>query len=858
VVTYVENAMDQTDSFGYWLRRRRKALDLTQGGLAQRVGCSIDLIQKIETEARRPSRQVAERLAAVLGLSGAEHTAFIQAARAERRVDQMVLPNRPLERPAHARQSNLPEQLTPLVGRAQEVATIEASLRRAGTRLMTLTGPGGVGKTRLGLQVAANQLETFADGVYFVDLAPLRDPALLLHAIAQALGVQEGGSPLMGRLKDVLRDQQLLLLLDNFEHVLAAASQVAELLAATLRLKMLVTSRERLHLRGEQEVPVHPLALPDPIDLPALDALQQCPAVTLFVQRARARRPDFTLTDMNSRAVAEICVRLDGLPLAIELAAARVTLCPPPVLLARLSDRLTLLTGGPRDGPARQQTIRQTIAWSYHLLSADEQTLFRRLSVFAGGCTLEALEAIALDDFAEPAHGDIAPRDYAPLQEPHETLDLVGALVDKSLLQQIELPDGSVRFRMLEVIREYAREQLGASGEAEALLRRHAAYFLALAETQWQLGQTEQIFAAWMSGVDREYDNLRAALHWYQTSPGKGEAALRFTQALICLWWYRGASYDAIAAIDRSLNHPDGVGRTIVQLDTRTNLAELLALIGNYPEAQRAFEYALELAGELGEEAAQAYMLGRLGWVAREQGDILRAWDYLQESLAVFRTLDLPYHIVTTLNTMAEVAIVEEDAARAEMLLAESLELAQQIEPDEAPLAWTFNHLGHLAQLRGEYERAIELHQTSLAYFGDDYHTGLGEAYQGLGESALGLGRIAEATKWLTQGLRISAVVGHQSRVVWCLAGLGSAAALNGRAAQAARLWGAAERQRQAIRCRPAPATRATYERAVAAARTELGAEAFAVAWAAGQALDPQAALAEATGELVLTPPLSA
>ena len=435
----------------------------------------------------------------------------------------------------NAHSHKLPAQLTPLIGRKQEVLAVCALLQQAEVHLVTLIGTGGVGKTRLSLQIATDLLDAFADGVYFVPLAPISDPDLVVPTIAQTLGLQETrDQSLLDLLKAYLQDKHMLLLLDNFEQVVSAAGEVAALLATCPTLKVLVTSREVLHVQAELEFAVPPLAMPDPKRLPDLVTLSQYEAVALFIERAQAARPEFQLTNANAPVVAEICARLDGLPLAIELAAARSKLLPPQALLARLGQRLQLLTSSTRDVPARQQTLRKTIQWSYDLLTAQEQHLFCRLAVFVGGCTLESVEAVsaALGEATLPV------------------LDGVASLLDKNLLHHAAQEGEELRLLMLETIREFGWEALAESGEREATQAAHAAYYLALAEeAELALGGPQQLL--WLERLEREYDNLRAALHWLRlqgSSAGVGgeaaELALRLETALSWFWIVRGYQND--------------------------------------------------------------------------------------------------------------------------------------------------------------------------------------------------------------------------------------------------------------------------------------------------------------------------
>ena len=737
-------------TFGSWVKQRRRELDLTQEELSLRVGCSLVLIQKIEGGRRRPSKQIAELLAQHLAVPDGDRQDFVRFARA-RSVPSPTNAGTPW-RTLRRQFTNLPAQPNPLFGRQEAVEAIRRRLLHEPIRQLTLVGPPGIGKTRLAIEIASQLVNDYEHGVFFVPLAAIDEPEQVVTALAQTFAIKETGRmALFEQVKLVLADKHLLLLLDNLEQVVAAAPLVAELLAGCPWLQVLATSRVPLHIRAERQFHVPSLELPPLGPFPDPGTLLAYPAAALFVDRAQAASPGFTVTAENAAAIAQICARLDGLPLAIELVAVRAGQMPPAALLSQLVDYLGLLTAGPRDLPARQRTLRNAIDWSYDLLQPGEQDLFARLAVFVGGCTQE-MAAFVCGNGTSPS-----------------LASLLDGLVDQNLVLREEPAEGGPRFSMLETIRAYALERLEASGKAAAIRERYSACLLDLAE------RADIPQPAWLDRLDKEHDNLRAVFQ-RALSGGNAAMALRLAARLWRFWQLRGYLTEGLAGLKAALHLEKAgcdPGLALARAETLIGLGWLLRDVSDFVQAQKYFEESLALYRQFNDRAGLAHALYSVGYIQFLIGDFSLGIRVIEESLALYRTLTDEKGLSLTLFMLGRIAVGLGDYHKAAAYLGECLRLAQAGEEAYGE-ARVKASLGELAIYQGDHERAAVLlveSQATLEKLGERQLCAW--LLTKRGELAWRLGCLAEARTYLERGIDQAREMGYRWNEAYSLTYLG-------------------------------------------------------------------------------------
>jgi predicted ATPase/DNA-binding CsgD family transcriptional regulator/transcriptional regulator with XRE-family HTH domain len=803
----------ETKSFGEWLRHRRRDLDLTQEELARQVGCAPITVRKIEADQMRPSKQLAELLMGQVGVASEERESFMHFARGGEPAKSITTTE------PHC---NLPHPISSFIGRDREIGEVKRLM--SSSRLVTLTGAGGSGKTRLAIEAARQMLDLYPDGVWFVAFAPLSDSTLVHQTIASTLMVREDPSrPLIESLGVHLHSKHLLLVFDNCEHLIAECAQAAHtLLQACPRLSILATSREALRIEGEEQYHVPSLSLPSRAEIPSPDQMGESEAVRLFVNRVTLVQPAFTLTAENSSPVAQICQSLDGMPLAIELAAARVRALSVQQVAERLDDRFHLLTGGSRTAPARQQTLAAALDWSYALLSEAERSVLLRLSIFAGGATLEAAEAICAGQGVNA--GDV--------------LDLLSRLTDKSLIVVDRPEDGWMRYRLLETIRQYAHEKLGQAGEVTETRNRHLNYFVQWAEkAEPYLDGGEQIL--WLQRFEMEHDNLRAALEWSQAAPDTGESGLRLAAASGSFWGLHDHISEGRMRLAAALAHKGAQGPTPARA-IALHRASLLAFYqSDYLVTRAMAEESLDISGKQGTAGrlgvANAFEM--LAEVASETGDYPSAFKLYEKALTLYRELGYLVYIGSTLKMVGWSAMRTGDYEQARLRLEEALVMCRQT-GDPHQITSTLAGLGELATRTGQYERADELLEESLKIcrkIGEKWNIAI--ALGSLGWVALRRHDFGKMRVLLRESLTIRRETGDRGGMAWCLEKLAEAASFEGEPEKVARLFGAASALRAPTGSVIDHADIPNHDRLVSELQTALGMEAAMAARAEGEAM---------------------
>ena len=751
----------------YWYAYRRKQGKLHTAYLGKSEELTVERLNAVATALERAGQlDTSTPLHLIPRLPPADEDRAVQAHQAPLTSQPVLFTSAiRLTKPESVPKHNLPAQLTTCVGREQDVATVVALLRRPHVRLLNMIGTAGIGKTRLAIEVARDVLDDFADGLSFVSLASIRSPHLVLPALARTLGLKEKeGQPVADLLQAYLSQRQMLLVLDNFEQVVAAAPLLGELLATCPALKLLVTSREVLHLRAEQQFAVPPLAVPKLEPFSTVELLSPPAAMELFIQRAQAVKHDFQLHEANAPAIAEICRRLDGLPLAIELAAARVKVLSLQALLARLEHRLEVLSDGAWDLPERQQTLRNTLQWSYHLLNTREQRLFRRLSVFVGGSTVEAVEAL-----------------YALLDDGEDrVLEMVTSLLDKSLLLNRQSGDGEQRLLMLEMIHEYGLEMLATSGEMEAAHQAHARYYLRLVE------EAEPAFwgpqqAAWFNRLEQERGNLRKALNWLlERAEGEQnlEMALRLGGALWWFWFRRAHFTEGAFFMQRALALAHAHVPVHVQAKALRCAGHLVDAQGDTERGEALLAESVALFTESGNQVERARTFFPFGMIAAARGEFAIASSRYQEGLAIARAAGDRLAIANLLHTSGNVARRQGEYARAYTLLEESNDLLKEL-GNRGGIASSHLRMAELMFAQGEERKAQALAEEALVghrEVGD--MASIAETLDLLGQLAIQQGQIAQARIYLEESLMIWKETSDEARTAQSLSLLGQVDAI--------------------------------------------------------------------------------